>query len=180
MKLLSRTSAIFDRLLDFLAYFGCGLLALACLAVCIEIVMRYFLNRPQIWVVESTEYVLLITTFLGGAYVLRKGGHVMIDIVPMRLSQRAAAMLGSIMSIFGAAGCLVIVWYGVYQTVYHFQQGLVTTTALRLPKYPFLAVIAAGSFLMFLQFLRRSYGYHRSWRALGNKQQGRRASWNGG
>ena len=50
--------------------------------------MRYFLNRPLVWVLELTEYALLWVTFLGAAWLLRQGGHVQVDVIVDFMSRR--------------------------------------------------------------------------------------------
>ena len=112
MKLLAKVSTIFDRTVSYLAFVAAVLIIFAMLSVGAEIVMRYFLNRPMIWVMEVTEITLLLITFLGTAWLLRREGHVKVDIVLSHLNPRAQALLGIISSIIGIIVCMVLVWNG--------------------------------------------------------------------
>jgi len=56
MKLLTKAGAIFDSIIAFLARWASMFFVCTMLIVCIEVFMRYFLNRPQSWVVETTEF----------------------------------------------------------------------------------------------------------------------------
>ena len=72
MKLLAKFGAIFDRLLDVVSILACILLVFIMLSVCAEVVLRYFLGSPLIWVIEISEMNLLYITFLAIAWVLRR------------------------------------------------------------------------------------------------------------
>ncbi|MFC1902893.1 TRAP transporter small permease [Chloroflexota bacterium] len=164
MKQLTKLGIIFDKLTDFLAFLAACVLIFTMLAVCTEIVMRYFLNRPLIWVNEVTEVLLIYITFLGAAWLLRREGHVKVDILVAHLGQRTQAFLGIISSIIGLSICIVLVLYGIEVSGDYMKRGLFEPTLLELPKGPLLTIIPIGFFLLFIQFIRRTYGYIRSWR----------------
>lgn len=152
MKLPAR---VFDRIIEIFAG-ACGVIVVfQIVSICLEIFMRYFLNRPLGWVVEIGETSMLYLTFLGAAWVLRKEGHVGVDIVIGRVSPRVKALLNTINSIIGAAVCLVLVWYGAQETWDHFVRGLYLPDTY-MPVAPILAVIPVSCFLFFIQFLRRT------------------------
>ena len=159
MKLLRKAGALFDCAVNILLYAAAGMILICLVAVCTEVLMRYFLNRPLIWVVEVTEYSILYTTFLAAAYLLKEEGHVKIELVVDALKPRAQALLNAITSMLGIVVCLVLGFFGTSSTIVHFQQGIPTFTAMEIPKWPFLMVIPFGSFLLLIQFVRRAYGY---------------------
>lgn len=159
----------FERLLSGLASAAIVLIGVACIIVCLEVFARYFLNRPQVWVFETTEYMLLWITFLATAWVLRKESHVSIDILVNRLNPRAQAILNIITSILSAIACFVIFWYGAQVTFGYYQKGVIIPKTLQLPKSPILAIISVGSLLLFIEFLRRAYRYLSVFRKLRNK-----------
>ena len=163
MKLLARGWIIFDRINGILALMGGILLIFMMLAVCYEVVSRYFLGGGIIWVVEFSEYILLYITFLATAWLLRKDGHVKMDIVLTRLKLKTQIIVNSITSIAGAITCLVIAWAGAEVAWDHLQRGLYQPTLIEPPDFPIFAVIPVGSFLLFIQFLRRSYSFVGSW-----------------
>ena len=135
--------------------------------------MRYFLNRPQAWVLEYAEFGIVWFTFLSAAWILKREGHVKVDILVNQLSRRNQALLGSITSIIGVILCFSLTVYGVQVTWYSFQKNLSLFTYLRTPQGPVYAIIPAGGFLLFIQFLRRGYGYFVDWR--GSPQREREA-----
>jgi TRAP-type C4-dicarboxylate transport system permease small subunit len=171
MKLLGKAITVFDRILDLLASLGCSILVFIMLSVSVDVVLRYFLNRPVLGLSEITGYLLLYMTFLGAAWLLRREGHVKVDIVLNRLGPRAQAALGITSSVIGIIISLALIWYGTETTWDHLLRGVYRTTILEFPKAPLLAVIPIGGFLLLIQFLRRARGYLESWRTPLNGEQ---------
>lgn len=162
---MKRLTAIFDGVVGFLALLAMILIVLVMLVVSVDVVMRYFLNRPMAWVLESTQYALMFITFLGTAWVLQEEGHVNVDLVISMLNQKPQNWLNVITSILAALVCLVVAWFGVkvgwdYFNIHYFYEG-----TIRVPGYLLIAIIPLASFLLFIQFLRRAYGFARKLRA---------------
>ena len=163
MKMRRRFIAVFDRTIDSLAYLADVIIICLMLAVVVGVVMR-LIGIPVLGLFEITEYSLLFITFLGAAWLLKKEGHVKMDILLSRLSARDQTLVNIITSIIGVIICLAVTWYGVRVTLESFQTGYFTQSYLKLPRAPLLAVIPVGGFLLFVQFLRRTYGFLESWR----------------
>ena len=159
MKRVTKFTSIFERTIGSLAFLGAITLAFTMLIVVYDVIMRYVLNRPSAWVSEIVAYALLYLTFLGTAWVLKEEGHIKMDLVLNRLNPGTQVWLNIITSVIGAIICLVVTWYGIKVTWDHFQEGLYYAGALELPKFITLAIIPIGTFLLFIQFLRRSYGF---------------------
>ena len=130
------------------------LLIFQMLSVCFEVVSRYFFNSPTSWVVEITSYMVLWVPFLSGAWVLRKGAHVRMDLLIENMHRKIRVALFLITSIMAAAVCLIITWYGMKVVIDLYQLGFRTQTVLMLPKWPIISIIPIGTFLFFIQFLR--------------------------
>ncbi len=170
MKRQGKIITIFDQALNLLALLAVVLIIFIMLAVGTDVVMRYFFGKPMIWVGEISEYSLLFITFLGAAWLLKKEGHIKMDLVLNRLGPRAQATLNLITSIISAIVCLIIVFYSARATLEAFQTGYFLAAALDVPMGPLLLIIPIGTFLLFIQFLRRGYGYLQSSRMLANKE----------
>jgi len=169
--LVTKVNSIFNRTLGITAILGGILLGFMLFSVCLEVVLRYVVGRPTVWVTEITGYLLVYIPFLVAAWVLRREGHVRMDLVLNQLSPKTQSLVNVITSIVGAIVCLLIAWYGIKVTWDHYQTGFLTMTLLMLPKWPLLAVIPVGSFLLFIQLLRRTYNYLVLWRASRGKAQ---------
>lgn len=166
MTLLTKANALFDRILDLFTILAAIFVAFMMLAVTGDVTARFILGRSGVgWVIEISEYMLVYITFLGTAWLLKKEGHIKVDLVIERLQPRVKDMINIITSILGAICWLTIIIYSTESTWYHFQIGYFVTSPLRPPIVIFLAIIPVGSFLLFIQFLRRTYGYLQKWRA---------------
>jgi TRAP-type C4-dicarboxylate transport system permease small subunit len=158
MKLFSKITAVFDGTLALTNILAGVLLCFILLSVCSEVILRYFFESPTIWVIEISEAGLVYITFLGLAWVLKRGKHVSLDILVSRLKPRSQSLLGVFSSLVGAAAFLVVTWYGAAETWDHFVRGTFRSTLLEVPNAAILIIIPVGGFLLFIQFLREGYG----------------------
>ena len=174
MKLVTKGNAIFDRIIYLLVVLSAILLIFITLAVATNIGTRYLLRYTIFWVIEFTSYSLLYITFLVAAWILKEEGHVTIEIVLEHLKPRTRTLVNIITSILCVIIYLVLAWYAGQMTWDYFQSGRFLSTALRPPTWSLLVVISIGSFLLFIQLLRRTYQYLASWKALPTEDKGHR------
>ncbi len=146
----------FDRLIVACAWIAGGLMMLALVAVCADVLMRYFFNRPLPWVLQISEYILLYIPFLAAAYVLREESHIRVDILLNRLGRRIRNRFHAVTSALGCGVLLVLAYYGTVITVDYCRRGVPTIKYLKIPEFLVIAVIPFGCFLFGLQFLRRA------------------------
>lgn len=172
MKLLTRITNVFDRILGVLAIWACVLLTLTMLGVVVEIIMRAFADHPISWMVEITEYCLLWITFLGAAWLLKKEGHVKMDLILNKLNPKFQTLLNISTSMIGIIVWLVITWFSAMVTWNYFETGGTFATERHLLKWPVFAIIPIGSFLLLTQLMRRTYGYLKGWRVAGREKSG--------
>jgi C4-dicarboxylate transporter, DctQ subunit len=161
MEAISKLGRVFDFAIDKMARLGDVILMFLMLSVCADVILRYFFNRPQAWIAEISEYLLLYITFLGAAWVLKKEGHVIVDILIAQVSPKTRAVFGVISSVIGAFVFLVIFWFGTLETLDLFKRGVANPSVLEFPKAPLVAIIPFGSFFLMIQFLRRTFGFIR-------------------
>jgi len=159
MKQRTKAVIIFDRILDLLAALAGILIVFSTLSVATGIFSRYFLHHPISWVTEISEYIILCSTFLLAAWVLRQEGHVKVDIVLVKFNKKAQSLINIVTSICCAIACLILTWYGIKVTWDLYKTNAFTYTVLELPKSIFTFFIFLGSFLLLIQFIRRIYGY---------------------
>lgn len=169
MKLVKKVIAIYDGLNYGLAWGAGGLFIFMMLLICTDVSLRYFLNKPQAWVLDITRYCLLFATFLATAWLLRRDGHIRVDIVVNSLNSSTRALLEVICSIMGVITCLPIIWGSALVTLDYMQKGTREVTILEAPKAPLIGIICLGFFLLLIQFLIRVAEYLRSSRALSSK-----------
>jgi TRAP-type C4-dicarboxylate transport system permease small subunit len=144
----------FDTIIDGFAAIAGLLLVAMMLLVCCSVVMRYILHLPVGWVVEVCEFGLLFITFFGTAWLLKKNGHIKVDLLTSSLSPAIRKVLFRATCLIGAASCGFLLWYGAYETWDHFQRSTLVIQTLETPKWMLLIVIPFGSLLMIIQFMR--------------------------
>lgn len=77
---------------------GACLFVLVAFAILYEVISRYILGSPSIWVEELTLLAQVWATYLGMAYVLKDGAMLRIELVAER---------------FGRTGKLISAWFGL-------------------------------------------------------------------
>lgn len=140
-------------MLDLLLWISACCLIGVVISVILEVFMRYFFNRPQEWVVEFSEYALLYITFLSCAYILKKEGHITVDIVTSRFSLEKKSFLSILQYGVSAVISLVLLWIGAKTTFDHYQRGIYNPTVLQIPMAYILMVIPIGGFFLLIQSL---------------------------
>lgn len=172
MKLLTKFGNAFDRINDFLFLMAAVVLLFLVLSISYAVFTRYVLGFTTKGLFQIWEYSLLYLPFLGAAWLLRREGHVGVDIVVRKLRPQAQIVVNFITSVLNAVICLIIAWYGSEATLKSFQTGVSLLGEIMVPKYLILMIIPIGSFLFAIQFLRRAYGYFLDWGASPDKEQG--------
>jgi len=129
----------------------CYLVVVITLTGVYEVAMRYFFNRPTIWVWEINGFLLSVFVALGGGYTLLVRGHVRVDIVYDYLSPRAKAITDTVTSLFIFLFLGILLWQGIEQGLLSLERLETTHTMFRPPIYPFKIILALGTFLFLLQ-----------------------------
>jgi TRAP-type C4-dicarboxylate transport system permease small subunit len=150
----------FDRILAFLFWVAGGLLIFATVGTCIDVLLRYSVNRPISWMLEITEYTMLYIPFLGAAFVLKEDGHIRIDLVLTFLGERSRGWLNVVASFAGGVVMLTYTWFGAQVTLDYFKRGVPSLESLKTPMFLILMIIPIGGFFFAVQFFRQTYSYY--------------------
>jgi len=160
VKLLMRG---FDTIIGFLAICGAVIMAGVTLLVGTDVVMRYFFNHPIENVNEITEHCLVYITFLVAPWILKLDQHVRMEGVLGQFNLKNQLLINFITSILGSVICAILFISGFQGTYDYYQRGLWFPGGMRIPQYPILLALVVSYLLLFIQFLRRTYEYFRSW-----------------
>ena len=164
MKLTDRIISCFDRTNDILVYLSGAILAFIVVSVSVEVIFRYFLNAPSVWVAEVNENNLLYLTFLAVAWVLSGDRHVKVELLTSRLNPKTRHLFGVITSVIGLIICLIVTWYGAKVTWLDFQAGAFRPGLNKIPEASILFIIPVGTFLLSFQFLKRFFDFLKKFR----------------
>lgn len=118
-------------------------LFLMTLLITVDVIGRQF-GYPSGVAHEYSGYSLVGIVFLGLAYTLRVGKHVEIDVVIVRLPQRARRALKLATSCIGIAFIIWLLWATLQQMIRAYTLGSVSMTLLRTPLWPIKLLIPLG------------------------------------
>jgi C4-dicarboxylate transporter, DctM subunit len=137
---------------------GCGLLS-GLILICMggmstyEVVSRYLFNAPTVWVMETTIYLVMASTFFALAYVLKEKAHVRVDSVVNYLSPATASALEVCTSALGLLYLVILDWESARITYDLFRTWEVSTTVLKVPLFIPNFFILFGSLLFTILFI---------------------------
>ena len=174
MNFFSRVGRVFDRLNSLAIYLAGSFILFMALLVGYSIAARYFHFAYPIWAAQTAEYVLLWSTFLGAAWLLRKRGHVKVDLLVNRVNPKARGVLAIVESVIGAAACIFLAWFGAQVTWDLWQRGVMDVRAVDIPKFSLMLIIPIGSFLLSVEFIRSLYNHLSSLKQEDDKPQARK------
>jgi len=146
-----------DRISDVAGYVSGVLILVSTLIVCEAVTLRYVIGAPTVWQTELSIYLLMFAAFVGGAYGLKHGDHVNVNIVIGRLPGRArvaanivAALLGLLFVVVVAVISFKLWWFAT-------STGQRSGTAWNPPMtFPYF-IVPLGMTLMGLQYLSIIY-----------------------
>lgn len=131
---------------------GLGVLAVMMFLTAFDVILRYVFNKPIMGSFELTEYMMAIVVAFSLAYCYVVKGHVTVDLVVGRFSQRIQAIIDSVTGFIGFGMFCLITWQSGLQTIIQRGSGL-TSAVLLIPAFPFVAVVALGSAVLALAVL---------------------------
>jgi C4-dicarboxylate transporter DctQ subunit len=154
----------FDAILTIEVWIASFLLIFIILSVCHDVFMRYFMNRPQKYVIETSEYALLFITFLVTAWILKEDRHVVVDVILMRLSEKRRSFLNVFSSSVIILVSLILIIFGFQVFVDDCLKGVYNATPLEFYRAPIILIIPVGSIFLFIQGIKRLIKSHHAYR----------------
>jgi len=106
---------LIDRLSEHSGRYVSYLMVPLVLTVVYSVVMRYYFNDIAHWAFEISLFMYGVLVMTGGAYTLKAGAHVRVDILPRRLGHRWSCYLDLLSFVVIIAVCCVIVYLGTRQ-----------------------------------------------------------------
>ncbi len=144
--------------IDVISNIGGGLSAafilIIGLIVFYEIILRALFNSPTTWVLEYSVYLLIGATFLGAAYLLRVGGHVGVDAITSRLSDKTRAVLDFVTHLWSIGFALIFAGSSIFMARQSILQQRLSSSILETPMFITEIPVAVGAVLLLLQLIR--------------------------
>ena len=131
------------------------LIATGVVSVVVEVTARAVADRSFPIVLDLNAIFVLYVPFLAGAYVLRRGGHITVDLLVPRAGGMLRRLGDSFVALVGIAVSAVITWFGAGLTLEAHRRGLSTLGIVRIPEWCVIGAIPLGAALFTLEFLRQ-------------------------
>ncbi|MEJ2098286.1 MAG: TRAP transporter small permease subunit, partial [Deltaproteobacteria bacterium] len=140
-----------DKLSTVVGKFSMYLVFLMMGVLLFESISRTIFDKPHIWVVEIAQFTMAAYYLLGGGYSMILDGHVRMDLLYGRWTEKQKAMMDVItasMLIF----YLVFLLVGAYSSIeYALEYGQVNYTPWAPPLAPIKIIMGFGMLLMLLE-----------------------------
>ena len=120
-----------------------------------EVIWRYILNRPSIFSVEISEYIMIFITFMCAGWVLHKNAHVSMTVLTDRFPVRVRVILDIVTSLLTMGVCCVIIWKGALSAVIAFAGNYRSASLIQFPLWISYSFIPLGMTILFLQYIVR-------------------------
>lgn len=146
----------YDAFLLFLGMLSGLLVLLITLGIGFDVTLRSISGQGLPWLIDLAEYALLFMTFLGAPWVLRRGGHVAVEIAVMYLPERVRDGLRRVVCFLGAIICAVMTWAAVLATYEAYERKALIFKALVFPEWWILVVIPFSLALCVIEFFRQA------------------------
>ena len=130
-------------------------IAFIALAVGAEVLVRN-LGLPAFgWTLEMCEYGLLVVSFLGAPWVLRRDEHISVDILVRHVSPafRRVLLIGA--DALALAACALLAFYATQVAFEAYVKGSLLFKYLVVPQWIVLSVLPAGMTLLAIEFALR-------------------------
>jgi TRAP-type C4-dicarboxylate transport system permease small subunit len=143
-------SLLYARLLQGLAAFAAVLLGASALAITLDVVGRNVGLGAVPWILEVSEYVLPVATFLVAPWLLYRNEHVRLDVL---LAGRP--WLHHASNALGLAVSVILVVYGVRTIFNSAQQGAMVFKSVVFPEWWLYTPVPLCFALLCIEFVRR-------------------------
>ena len=108
----TRVTNFIDKLSGFTGQFVALWSIIAVFVYYYEVISRYVFNSPTNWAHESMFLMFGMQYLMSGAYALREGSHVRVDVVYALLPDRGKAIVDVISSLFFFIFTIALLWTG--------------------------------------------------------------------
>ena len=141
---------------------GAGILALMMFLTAMDVLLRYFLNRPISGALALTQYMMVVIVVSGLGYCTVEKGHVRVEVFIERFPLKTQTILNVITSLLSLGLFVLITRQAVVYTGLLLDANL-TSPVLFIPTFPFAIILALGTavfclalFAEFVYFLSKA------------------------
>lgn len=120
-----------------------------------DVMMRYVLNAPSMWIGTTLQAAMVLIACVGGVYALKHDAFVKLDLFYANLSDRRKAVLDLLTAPFAVLFLGVLIWKGVDAALMSIKLNQVTPTAVPIPIYPIKSIIPLSAAVVLLVVVKQ-------------------------
>lgn len=122
-------------------------------SIFIDVILRYFFNRPSIWITEVSTYLFLYIIFLAAAYTLQQGGHIKVTFLLSFMPESGQKIINFITALLATIFTAVLLWQAWIMTWTGFIEKWTSPTMLSAPYAYIHVAMVIGCILLLITFL---------------------------
>ena len=157
-RLMNKIYTVYERLLTAGLILSGLLIFFMTMTVSADVILRNLKWANLPWVVEISEYIIFIATFLAAPWVMHKDGHIRVDLVIRMLPSRAGIVTRTIADGVAFAVCMFLLYYGARTALEAFRLNTQIFKQLVIPEWFLYSVIPVTGILLTTEFLIRILG----------------------
>lgn len=119
--------------------------------VVFEVVRRYGFNSPTDWNQELVVYLCIPLYIVGGGYIHSLKGHVSVDVLYIRMTPRAKAIIDLVTVPLLLVFSGVLLWFGADWARESIIRGETSGTSWEIPIFPVRLLIPLSALILLLQ-----------------------------
>ena len=155
MKIWSKVEQVIDFISECLGRFSWLIIFYTMTFGVYDVIMRYFFDRPSLWIGVTLQYAMVLLACMSGAYALNHGAFVKLDLFYAKFSPRTKAICDIVTFAWTFLFLYVLVWKGTQAALASFAIRQVTPTAIPIPIYHLKALIPFGAFCVLLVAIKK-------------------------
>ena len=148
----------YDALISLLAIIAGGALVWLMVAIVWSVTMRNLGMQPHAWLFTSTEYGVFYMTMLGAPWLVRRRGHVHIELVTAALPDGLRRILSRLVALGCVAVCAWLAWRGLLLVQTNIARMDFDVRAYFYPRWLLTIAFPLSFGLMAVEFARFAFG----------------------
>lgn len=149
---------VYDFLLYAMAFVAGAMLVWLMISILVSVAMRNAGLQPYAWLFTSTEYALLYMTMLGAPWLVRKKGHVHIELVTAALPEGLRRLVSRAVAALCVLVSVLLAWKGAELFLTNIERNDYDVRAYFFPRWLLTVSFPIAFGLMAVEFARFVFG----------------------
>lgn len=151
---MHQINRIIDLIINILAGIAAVLIGVLLVAISYSTFSRFVFNDPKAQVIELSAYSLIYITFLAAPWLLRSRGHINVDLIIIRLKDRARSGLLLFNDTVGLIITSILFFVSYQVTMSNYVDKVKAMDSMGTPQFLLILAIPLGFLFLAIQYLR--------------------------